>query len=366
MSLRDKQNNLTTLARRLRPYMIHQTAQSQPSAWVINEDSTALTDGTVTQFSTAHQFSPGKLLVFVDGSLQRPGSGNDYEEDAGYQSFTFSSAPANGVVLLASYIKAASGGIDPTVYPPVTTYIDLVNSLSPVAFWPLNETSGATAHCEVDADQDGAFANVTLGAKSCPFGEIMAPDFNGSTSLVNVYSTALNTSYKAAVNADEFSMMAWIRIDEVADWIDLTTGTILHLRTDGTTEYVRVRKGGVGGCPTGCPYVTGLLKDGVGNWGTDDVVMDDTIPTTPTDWALLVITWSLGDLDVTMYFNGTTQSLVDGFDVTFTGNLDSTKACIGAEDTSATNPFKGQLCYVAIFDYKLTAANIDALANYTP
>jgi hypothetical protein len=248
--------------------------------------------------------------------------------------------------------------------PSSTTYIDLVNSLSPIAFWPLNETVGSSAHDEVDVNQNGAFSNVTLDAADDPFGEIRVPDFNGSTSLVNIYSTALNTSYKTAVNGDEFSMMAWVRIDQVADWIDGTWGTMLYLRTDGTNEFVRVRKGSVSGCPTGCPYVTGLLKNGVGNWGTDSIVMDDTVPTTPTDWALLVITWSLSDLDVTMYFDGTTNSLTDGFNVTFTGDLDNTKSCIGAEDTSGTNAFKGQMCYVAIFDYALSAANISALANY--
>lgn len=359
----NRHNTYTNQARRFKPLMQRslEVSLAGGSNWVINEDHTDDTDGAETNFSTTHEFAPGTLLAFLDGLLQRPGVGNDYTEDADFQGVTFTAAPANNSVLLFSYIR------EPGTNPDAGLgYIALVNSLNPIAFWPLNEIGGTNAHCEVNRSQDGVFTDVSLGAVDCPFGEIRAPSFNGTSSLVNVYSTALNTALKTAVNADAGTITMWVRIDEIADWIDNTVGTFINFRTDGSIEYLRVLKSAAAGCPAGCPSVAGAHRDGTFiNMGAQ-VSLDDTIPTTPTDWTFCAYSWSNADTEMILYFGEDVTTEIDGADVTWTGDLSSTQSCIGAETTTPTNTFKGNLAYVAIFDRALTTTEIDSLKDYAP
>ena len=65
---------------------------------ITNEDHTAETDGTKTNFITANVFQSESTQVFLAGALQRPN--DDYTEDASLDAVTFASAPAASDLLI--------------------------------------------------------------------------------------------------------------------------------------------------------------------------------------------------------------------------------------------------------------------------
>ena len=74
---------------------------------VYQEDLTAQTDSATTTFILAQEFQPSTTQVFKNGSLQRPGSGNDYTEDSTmYDAIIFTSAPTSGDKVIVQYVTA--------------------------------------------------------------------------------------------------------------------------------------------------------------------------------------------------------------------------------------------------------------------
>lgn len=252
------------------------------------------------------------------------------------------------------------------------SYIDLVNSKNPLAYWPLNEQSGSVAHCEVNSAQNGTYSNVTLGAQLGPFEEFMAPSFDGSTSLVNVYSTALNT----AINNDvrQGSVMCWVRLPTVGHWVDVgnNASTFFYMGTTasgGFSERIIVQKPDVAGCPTGCPFIQSIWR-APGPMGVDtSIVMpwDDTIPDMPLDWFLFVFTWDGFASELKLWVNDELAGdEIDGCDCLWFNPLSSTKCCIGSFGTTPNSVMFGNLCHVALFPYVLSEEDVDDLANYIP
>ena len=66
-------------------------------------------------------------------------------------------------------------GMTPALLPAYAgadALAEAILALNPIAFWPCNELSGATAVCQVDSpDQDGSYANVTLDDTEGPIAE---------------------------------------------------------------------------------------------------------------------------------------------------------------------------------------------------
>lgn len=61
--------------------------------------------GSNPNFSTAHNFQPGSLVVQLNGLTQNPGETNDYVE-TGSHNFQFNAPPLPGEVVSVSYIKS--------------------------------------------------------------------------------------------------------------------------------------------------------------------------------------------------------------------------------------------------------------------
>ena len=90
---------------------------------IINEDHSASCNGATVQFFTVDNFIAGSTVVTLNGITQRPGAGNSYEEDVGFGSITFATAPHTDDELLISYIKSGTG---PGSSAPTDIYIDTV------------------------------------------------------------------------------------------------------------------------------------------------------------------------------------------------------------------------------------------------
>lgn len=103
-----------------------------------NETLTGTVNGTNAVFTTTDIYVSGSILVYRDGQLMT-GSGNDYTE-SGDNEITFTTAPASGSVLLATYLTSAfSSGNANTLQG--NTLGDLLNKIYPVGSIYTNATS---------------------------------------------------------------------------------------------------------------------------------------------------------------------------------------------------------------------------------
>lgn len=74
------------------------------ASWVYNETPSGTVDGSNTTFTLAHTPVSGSLMLFRDGQLMK--EGDDYTLSG--NTITFSTAPASGSVLLATYQSSLS------------------------------------------------------------------------------------------------------------------------------------------------------------------------------------------------------------------------------------------------------------------
>ena len=78
---------------------------------VYNETPGGLINGSNTNFTTAFQFKPTTLRVYLkrsspaDAALFRQIKGTDYTEDVGYLGFTMTVAPPSGSIMVVDYQK---------------------------------------------------------------------------------------------------------------------------------------------------------------------------------------------------------------------------------------------------------------------
>lgn len=71
---------------------------------IYNEQVNETPNGSTTVFTVDRAYIPGTTLVFRDGQLMFPGSGNDYtESDPTTGQITFTTAPVAGSIVLVSY-----------------------------------------------------------------------------------------------------------------------------------------------------------------------------------------------------------------------------------------------------------------------
>ena len=198
-----------------------------------------------------------------------------------------------------------------------------------VAFWPLREESGTTAHEAVGALNGTLAGGYTQGVTG---GVVNEPSYraitlNGSSG----YMTATGSSLHPG---DTFSFECWFKRDG--------TGATQML-WDGTTGDIGVR--------FDAGDTISLLKMPYTIWTTDDAFTDTD------DWHHLVVTKSGSTRRV--YVDGALRS-GSGFNQTMvaaSGSID-----VGRRNSPAGRYFDGSLQMVALYDTALSAATV--LAHY--
>jgi len=229
------------------------------------------------------------------------------------------------------------------------TYIDLVNSYSPIAFWPLNETSGTNAHCEVTSSQDGTYADVTLDSTAGPFGEINAPYFkgDGSSSEVDIYTSTLETAWSNT--GGTLSVLMWYKPDSGQPSKNMN---VLTLYDDAFDDYVRYARNA--GFWSNSIVSGGTARTYSGNVGVS------------TDWRAWIATIDQSSTTAKLYENTTVRINNSISAWTFSAfTSDSIKIAGTNSVQSSFVPMKAWGCYVAIFDTVLDSTAVDALVNYS-
>jgi len=216
-----------------------------------------------------------------------------------------------------------------------------VLATGPIAYWPLNETSGAVATCLVNAAQNGAYTGVTLANVADPTGAGVAPYWDGLNDYCNVYTATL----AAALSKTTGTMLLWAKRPNPPGW-DLANIADLFRPVFVNTS-----------------NTLGISKVNAAAWweymqGATVVRRTDT-PATDA-WLCLACTWSTVADEFLAFKNGAQVSTTGTGLVAPSGAL--SKAVIGARDTTATRPWQGWIAHVALWNTALAPATIATLA----
>lgn len=221
-------------------------------------------------------------------------------------------------------------------------YYQRVRNMYPISYWPLYDPVGSSIAEDVMLLGDGTPSNVTFGVAGIGDGKT-AGSFNGSTSHVDVYSSALNSAF----NHDELTMSVWGKVSGVGVWTDAVERYLFKLGA-------------------GLQNRVGLYKDSASNklsaWYYGGAVGSFIGFTSfsSLNWFHFAITVSKANDQFIGYLNGVASSPTTTLP-TWIGNLSSVECMIGAYQ-SGSNVFSGSLAHVAVWDRVLTPSEILELA----
>jgi hypothetical protein len=220
-----------------------------------------------------------------------------------------------------------------------TSYIQRVKGLQPIAYFPMNESQGRIANELINpSDAIGMHYEVEIG-------DAVGPDLQPASTYQNDANTSRtlinSTALIAAIDADLGSIMLWYK----AARTDIGTKVLFHFSKDGT-NYLRMRRTGADGYDFQ-HNIAGTL-------------CDVTATDAGTSWNCLVATWDKANDRVRFYFNSTTPDEDSTMGV-WVGPLSS--LIVGANTNIGANPADGCIKHLAIFDYELTAAQVQTCMN---
>jgi hypothetical protein len=221
------------------------------------------------------------------------------------------------------------------VFSAGLTYLQRVQALSPIAYWPLNEpagTSGAGSVLDYSGNARHATpTSVTFGATGIGDGNTAAT-FNGSSSLIDVYSVSL---FASAFTLDTGSIIAWVKGDP-------QTARILNFAQSSGNQILIERS------------TTGINFYRMGG-GT----LVSTVTTTFSALAPIAMTWSVAADQLIGYANGTPVAPTTGL---VSSSTALTLAKLGSHFNGTPFFFAGTIAHVACFNYVLSSAQIASLA----
>ncbi|MGD2077624.1 MAG: hypothetical protein PVH18_04545 [Chloroflexota bacterium] len=230
--------------------------------------------------------------------------------------------------------------IDRTYTAP---YINKILATSPIAYWPLNETSGTTINCLIDSNQDGEYTGVTLNSSTGPDGQPVGL-WDGSNDEADVFTATLAGNFNGAVG----TIAIWAKVSGSGVWTDAAIRAIGPRLLANSTNYVHIYKNSTDNQLVWIYDAAGTIESITKN------------PISPTDWFHLALTWNKGADEVKAYYNGSQQgSTQTGLNI-FAGSL--TEANVGSNNAPAVI-WDGYLAHAAVWDSALTPAKIAALAT---
>lgn len=234
---------------------------------------------------------------------------------------------------------------------PSDGYLAIVLALNPVAFWPLNETSGTVAdNAEGTAARDGVYAGVALNQTDGPFLTSRAGLWDGANDYCDVYSASLNGVFSGA----EGSFAGWFKVSSGGVWLDGSIRVLMQLVSNASTDYVQIYRSATNNrlsyLREGANIVESVNADGVSSTG----------------WFHVGLTWSQAADQVKAYLNGVqTGSTRTGLGA-YSGALDANLCLLGANTKTPTQVWSGYIQYVGVWNVVLTAANFLTLYNGGP
>jgi len=171
------------------------------------------------------------------------------------------------------------------VYPvnPWATFYGEVLRLAPnglIAIWPENEISGTVIKCLNNAARNGVYSGPTPNAIAGPHG-YGAPQYDAINDFGNIYTPSLET---ALANWDEGTALAFARVRAASVWIDATVRRAMWIANAAGSTGVSLMKFSTNNQVRVARFVGGVT-----------VAVNYTVPSPPTDWFALAMTWSVAN-----------------------------------------------------------------------
>lgn len=239
---------------------------------------------------------------------------------------------------LPTILRSGSGVSTPALQ---TTML----GLSPIAYWPLTETSGTVMTDLSGNGFHGTYSNVTLNNTVCPDGVNKAPLWvPASSSYGNLYSVG----FDALASKTEFSVVWFEKVRAASVWNDSTLRHSVVFLAD-VTNVIRARKFNSLNLQR-FDYTAGATSDTVDYSGG------------ATTWLLCAMTVSVAANQMKAYINNAQNGGTQGTLGTWVGVFSPIGTCLGASGTVGPgNVWDGWLSHVAYYNSILTLANIQAI-----
>lgn len=220
--------------------------------------------------------------------------------------------------------------------------LDIFGS-SIIAYWPLNDTSGAVALDKSGNFYNGAYDGSPSLANVAAPGKINVLTFDGSNDKVNVYSAGLASAFNGA----EGSILCWIKLS-AAEWAELTQRNVYYFQADASN---RVNF-----------YKSASANQMAVQYRAGGTVKSLTINNLSVqDWFCMVTTWSKSNDRVFFYLNGTQiNTSLTGLGV-WAGALAATTTNIGSITTAQL--WKGSIAHVTMLNREATPAEVKYYSN---
>lgn len=226
------------------------------------------------------------------------------------------------------------------------SYLETVLALNPIVYWPMNETSGTVAdNAEGTAARDGSYTGVTLNSIASPITADNAPLWDGINDHLNIYSTSLNTAF----NGQEFTIGIWCK-SVAGAWADAANHRALFMRVDGN-NFLSISIN-----------TSGNMEYSYRAGGSAKAITSAAMSGS-TDWFHAAISASLAGDTFKAYENGAQVGTTQTGLGTWAGSLASTLCVIGANNTSALNPWSGYLSHSPIFASALADGDVLTLGT---
>jgi hypothetical protein len=168
----------------------------------------------------------------------------------------------------------------------------LIDTYGASEVWSLNDRTGTTVTATATADRNGTYTNVTLDAADSPGTTGQRAPLWDSTDTATVYTSSLTSLF----DKSEGSIFIWCKVSGSGVWTDATVRRIFHL-TYGTTATLGIRKTNTND-QVAVHYYTGAAY-----WINAGYV----IPSPPTDWFSMALTWSITNSACRGLYNGVAQ-----------------------------------------------------------
>lgn len=213
---------------------------------------------------------------------------------------------------------------------------------APFAHYDFDANSGVPTTI---ADRSGNNFNGTVGGSMTGADWVTgkygsALKFDGVNDRINIYSAG----FASAFNGAQGAITAWIRIPDAAAWADNSQNRSAIALAPDESNYIRFLK------PTS---VNGLTI----NYNAGGTVEGFDYATSRTDWFHVSLIWNKPQDYTEIYIDG---ELVDRDTTlgTWVGSLATTRANIGARLSDGTDPFKGNIDDVRIYNYPITTTQV--------
>jgi hypothetical protein len=218
-------------------------------------------------------------------------------------------------------------------------------NLDPIAYWPLWEASGTTAHCLVNPAQNGTYNSDVSG---WPVGTGIG-DGNTAPTFALGYSRSVNintATFLAALNGSQGSAMIWAKVSGATAWTDGQFRAAYDIRDNTYTNRVAQLKSSANNTLQWA-YAAGGVSDNINNGGYSD-----------TGWMCLFWTWDKAGEEVRAYKDGgfVNNSATLGV---WAGGI--TVATIGS--SAAGSYWRGYLAHMAVWDQTLSPTEVALLST---